>query len=74
MSYRTIGKCSLCGGPVRVPRVWSSIFPPTAECFDCHAVGEGNGPVIPMRQAPMGKPLSAYTPTYTDTIVPPKRE
>lgn len=65
--YRTIGSCSLCGGPVRVPIVWASIFPPTAECFDCHALGEGNGPVIPMKQA-------ARVRTYTDTIVPPKRE
>lgn len=71
MSYRTIGKCSLCGGPVRVPFVWASIYPPTAECFDCHAVGEGNGPIIPMKQAPTAR---STWPTYTDTIVPPKRE
>lgn len=71
MSYRTIGSCSLCGGPVRVPIVWASIFPPTAECFDCHALGEGNGPVIPMKAAP---PVRTYTDTIGDSIVPPKRE
>ena len=71
MSYRTIGSCSLCGGPVRVPLVWTGIFPPTAECFECHAVGEGRGPVIPMKQAPMAR---TYTDTIGANIVPPKRE
>jgi hypothetical protein len=54
-----------------VPIVWASIFPPTAECFDCHALGEGNGPVIPMKAAP---PVRTYTDTIGDSIVPPKRE
>jgi hypothetical protein len=68
MSYRTIGSCSLCGGPVRVPTVWSSIFPPTPECFECHAVSSGgNGPVIPMRQAPPVR-------TYTDSMETLKRK
>lgn len=59
MSYRTIGTCSLCGGPVRVPMVWMSIFPPTPECAECHAVSSGgNGPVIPMKAVP---PVRTYT-------------
>lgn len=53
MSERTIGTCSLCGGPVRVPSVWNCIFPPASECADCGAVGDSShGPVIPMKQAP----------------------
>lgn len=53
---------------MRVPRVWSSIFPPTPECFECHAVSNGgNGPVIPMRQAPPVR-------TYTDPMETLKRK
>jgi hypothetical protein len=67
LSYRTIGSCSLCGGAVRVPLVWMSIFAPTAECADCGALGSGNGPVIPMKQA---LPVR----TYTDAMEKQKRQ
>jgi hypothetical protein len=67
MSYRTIGSCSLCGGPARVPAVWDSMFAPTAECAECGAVGSGNGPVIPMKLAPWAR-------TYTGPKPPAKKD
>lgn len=65
LSQRTIGTCSLCGGPVRVPLVWMGVFAPTGECADCGAVGAGHGPVIPMKQAPRVR-------TYTGNLDSPE--
>ena len=50
MSHRTIGICSLCAGPVRVPIVWMGIFAPSAECAVCGARATHH-PVIPMTPA-----------------------
>lgn len=47
-----LGTCSLCGGPVCVPAVWSSIIPPTPTCSRCGAVkADAYGEVIKMRPA-----------------------
>lgn len=54
MSYRTIGICSLCGGPVRVPMVWAGVFAPRGECADCRAL-VSHGSVIPMTERPAKK-------------------
>ena len=50
MSYRTIGICSLCGGPVQVPIVWAGVFAPRGRCADCNAL-VSHGVVIPMTPA-----------------------
>jgi len=48
----TIGTCSLCGGPVKIARVYMSVIPPTPTCVQCGAVSAApHGPVIPMRPA-----------------------
>lgn len=46
MNDRTIGTCSLCGGPVTVPSVWMGVVPPTPTCSSCGATA--HGPVIEM--------------------------
>lgn len=49
MSYRTIGTCSLCGGPVRVPLVWMGSYAPKGQCANCRAYeSRSHGPVIAM--------------------------
>lgn len=47
-TYRTIGTCSLCAGPVVVPSIcWGP--PPLPTCQKCGAVkADSYGPVIPM--------------------------
>lgn len=45
---KTIGTCSICGGPVRVPAYYYSVLPPTPSCVSCHAVPATHGPVVPM--------------------------
>lgn len=63
MSIRTIGTCSLCGGPVQVPLIWGGIIPPTPTCGDCGATAkEPHGPVIPMKEPP------ARTSSTTDEL------
>jgi hypothetical protein len=59
--YRTIGTCSLCGGPVRVfTGPYLSTVPPTPSCANCGATPSPNyGPVIPMQ----GRNLTFYTTT-----------
>lgn len=55
MSYRTVGTCGNCGGPVVVPMFWGGIYPPTPQCANCKAIPENpHGPKIPMRPAPPG--------------------
>lgn len=50
---RTIGTCSICGGPVIVPDIWLGIVPPDPECGSCGAVKrESHGPVIDMQPVP----------------------
>jgi hypothetical protein len=44
-----IGTCSICGGPVSVPRVWFGVVPPTPKCESCGAVKRDHGPVIDMK-------------------------
>ncbi len=44
----TIGTCSICGGPVKVPNLWMGVIPPTPTCANCGAIEAENGPVIPM--------------------------
>ena len=37
-SYRVIGSCSLCGGPVEIfTGAWYGTNPPKAECKRCYA-------------------------------------
>lgn len=49
MAKRVVGTCSLCGGPVTVPTVWWSVFPPVPHCERCGAMPKkGFGPVIDM--------------------------
>lgn len=45
----TVGTCSICGGPVRVPAVWMGIIPPEPTCASCGAVKADHGPVIQMK-------------------------
>ena len=50
MNNRTIGTCSICGGPVVVATITWSTVPPSPHCARCHAVPvAAYGPVIPMR-------------------------
>ena len=49
MSYTVVGTCSLCGGMVTVPTVWSAVIPATPTCQQCGAVAAIHGPVIPMQ-------------------------
>lgn len=50
-SKRTIGTCSLCGGPVTVPTIWWSVVPPIPHCERCGAVPkQAFGPVIDMER------------------------
>lgn len=52
MSYKIIGTCSECGGPVGIPLAWLGIFPPAPECLHCHATKKDSyGPVIDMEPA-----------------------
>ena len=47
---KTIGTCSLCGGPVTIPDPWWGINPPTPSCEHCHAIPvQAHGPVLPMK-------------------------
>lgn len=49
MSYRVIGTCGLCGGPVRIPELWGGSVPPVPSCADCGAKkANAYGPVLPM--------------------------
>jgi uncharacterized Zn finger protein len=48
--YKTIGKCSLCGGNVvKHQGAWMGVIPPRAHCDKCGAV-EDNAPVIKMKK------------------------
>lgn len=49
---QTIGTCSLCGGPVRIPTVFWSVIPPVPTCASCGATKSSHGPVIDMSPAP----------------------
>lgn len=64
IGQRTIGRCSLCHGPVQVPELWHAVVPPTPRCTSCGAVPAGSGPVIPMER-PAGEPR---TWTMTGTL------
>ena len=46
----TIGTCSLCGGPVRVPVAFMSVNQPVPRCANCGATKRGHGPVIEMER------------------------
>lgn len=49
MTYQVVGTCSVCGGAVRVARLWYGIEPPVPECSKCGAVAKPMyGPVIEM--------------------------
>lgn len=46
---KTIGTCSICGGPVQVPAVFWGVNPPPPTCAKCGAVKKGgHGPTIDM--------------------------
>ena len=50
----TLGRCSICGGRVTVPTIWSGTIPPTPTCEVCGAIeatydpGEKPLPIIRM--------------------------
>lgn len=46
MSYKIIGKCSLCGGNVREEKDFT--YSPKASCSTCGAIRKPNVPVIEM--------------------------
>lgn len=47
--YSIVGTCSICGGAVTVPTVWSSVVPPVPSCTACGAVKKQSyGPVVDM--------------------------
>lgn len=47
--YIVIGTCSICDGPVVVPRIWMGMVPPTPHCLRCNATKKGHGPKIEMQ-------------------------
>lgn len=65
-----IGTCSLCGGEVHIPELWSGLVPPSPTCRRCRAVAVNRGPVIPMKRidnggasySGWGKPEATYDP------------
>ena len=47
--YTVIGTCSICGGAVTAPAVWSGVVPPVPTCSSCGAIKKQSyGPVIDM--------------------------
>lgn len=52
MTYRIIGRCSLCGGNVTLPETWAGTQPPTPGCMNCGAVKRNDLPVIDMVPRP----------------------
>lgn len=47
----TVGTCSLCGGPVQVPKHCLSVVPPTPTCAKCGArPKQDHGPIIEMER------------------------
>jgi len=42
----SIGTCSMCGGQVEVPIVWSGVDTPSPRCTKCGAVAVSKSPVI----------------------------
>lgn len=48
-NYNIIGTCSICGGPVGVPKFWWGVTP-EAFCLRCGATKDDDfGPTIPMK-------------------------
>lgn len=45
-----IGTCSICGGQVCTPELWSGVGAPIPTCTRCGAVAASSGPIIPMRR------------------------
>jgi hypothetical protein len=45
----TIGACSLCGGPVKIPDHWYGTEQPRPQCRRCFAFATSLAPVIEMR-------------------------
>lgn len=46
-----IGKCSICGGDVTVPKIHYSVIDPKPTCKKCGAVKANDMPVIKMEQS-----------------------
>lgn len=71
---KTIGTCSICGGPVQVPDVWMGIVPPTPTCARCGATARDSfGPLIPMKPFEWrtfgdGKNKQPIYPNYNQTF------
>lgn len=72
MTDHVVGTCSLCGGPVCVPYIWSGTLPPVPYCKICNAVKkQPYGPVVEMEKndAPFKKgkvrmKLASCSPSY----------
>jgi hypothetical protein len=43
-STTTLGRCSICGGRVTVPTVWSASTPPVPTCEICGAIEDKGAP------------------------------
>jgi hypothetical protein len=53
---RTIGTCSVCGGPVMVEDPWFGVVPPVPRCKHCGATARNPfGPTIPMEPKPFSQ-------------------
>lgn len=53
---KTVGTCSLCGGPVTVPTTWLGTEPPTPSCSRCGAVPKNaHGATIQMERPKIGE-------------------
>lgn len=64
MTYRTIGRCSICGGDVTVfSGAWGSIIPPVPRCTHCGARPQTTLPIIPMER-PYTRTSPSTTPFY----------
>jgi len=51
MTYRIIGKCSECGGPVTLENQWYSTEPQRPRCRNCGGIEEANLPIIKIKPA-----------------------
>jgi hypothetical protein len=63
LNDKTVGTCSICGGPVVVPTFYWSTIPPVPTCSQCGATPAhpAHGPIIKMQRNPNQVRLSENT-------------
>lgn len=66
---KTIGTCSLCGGPVQVATVYYSVVPPEPKCASCGATKADHGPVITMKPAQPRQHLGSAIDTFAQAYL-----